>query len=83
MPKHGSGVNMAGIEFSLLAQACLRGRNSDEESLGKAVNVCVSERNFKAATINWRFTPGDARRKLHRLYLCCCYVVVQRVCPLL
>ena len=67
-PKHGSWLNMAEIEFSVLARACLRGRNADEDSLENAVNACVSERNAIGATINWRFTAQDARRKLHRLY---------------
>ena len=41
-PKHGSWLNMAEIEFSVLARACLRGRNPDEDSLEQAVNACVS-----------------------------------------
>ena len=57
-PKHGSWLNMAEIEFSVLARACLRGRNSDADSLEKAVNSNVAERNSTAAAINWRFTPG-------------------------
>ena len=61
---------MAEIEFSVLARACLRGRNADEDSLEKAVNACVSERNATAATINWRSTAKDARTKLRRLYPC-------------
>ena len=61
---------MAEIEFSVLARACLRGRNGDEDSLERAVRACVSERNAIGATINWRFTAQDARRKLHRLYPC-------------
>ena len=61
---------MAEIELSVLARACLRGRNGDEDSLEKAVDACVSERNRTAATTNWRFTAKDARRKLHRLYPC-------------
>lgn len=69
-PKHGSWLNMAEMEFSVLARACLRGRNPDEESLEKAVNANVSERNSAAAPINWRFTAKDARRKLSRLYPC-------------
>ena len=59
---------MAEIEFSVLARACLHGRNADEDSLENAVNACVSERNAAGASINWRFTAQDARRKLHRLY---------------
>lgn len=69
-PKHGSWLNMAEIEFSVLARACLRGRNPDADSLERAVNANVSERNQTAAPINWRFTARDARRKLHRLYPC-------------
>ena len=67
-PKHGSWLNMAEIEFSVLTRACLRGRNTDEDSLNRAVNVCVSERNTAAATIDWRFTAKDARAKLRQLY---------------
>ena len=55
-------------EVLKLARACLRGRNGDEDSLKRAVSACVSERNAIGATINWRFTAQDARRKLHRLY---------------
>ena len=69
-PKHGSWLNMAEIEFSVLARACLRGRNGDEDSLERAVSACVWERNAIGAAINWRFTAQDARRKLHRLYPC-------------
>ena len=43
---------------------------SSEDSLERAVSACVSERNAIGATINWRFTAQDARRKLHRLYPC-------------
>ena len=68
--KHGSWLNMAEIELSVLARACLRGRNGDEGSLEKSVDACVSDRNSAAAIINWRFTAKDARRKLHRLYPC-------------
>ena len=69
-PKHGSWLNMAEMGFSVLARACLRGRNPDADSLERAVNASVSERNATAAPINWRFTSRDARRKLHRLYPC-------------
>ena len=59
---------MAEIELSVLARACLRGRNPDEDSLEQAVNACVLERNAAAAPINWRFTTKNARAKLRRLY---------------
>ena len=69
-PKHGSWLNMAEIEFSVLARACLHGRNGDEDSLERGVSASVSERNAIGAAINWRFTAQDARRKLHLLYPC-------------
>ena len=59
---------MAETEFSVLARACLRGRNGDEDSLERAVSACMSERNAAGASIDWRFTAQDARTKLHRLY---------------
>ena len=61
---------MAEIEFSVVARACLSGRNGDEDSLERAVSAGVSERNAAGASINWRFTAQDARHKLHRLYSC-------------
>ena len=53
---------MAEIEFSVLARACLRGRNEDEDSLEKAVSARVSERNETGAAINRRSTAQDAGR---------------------
>ena len=67
-PKHGSWLNMAEMEFSVLARSCLRRRNPDQDSLKRAVNACVSERNAAATPINWRFTTRKARTKLLRLY---------------
>ena len=67
LPRRRPGAE---IEFSVLARACLRGRNGEEDSLKTAVDACVSERNATLATIDWRFTSKDARRKLHRLYPC-------------
>ena len=54
----------------MLARACMRGRNADEDSLEKAVNSCVSERNRITAIIDRRFIAKDARNKLRRLYAC-------------
>ena len=67
-PKHGSWLNMAEMDLSVLARACLRGRNPDRDSLEQAVKACVSERNAAAAPVNWRFTTMKARAKLRRLY---------------
>ena len=60
-PKHGSWLNMAEIEFSVLARACLRGRNADEDALQRSIGAYEAERNASGANINWRFTAQDAR----------------------
>ena len=67
-PKHGSWLNMAEIEFSVLSRSCLRQRLSGEEALRREVDALVTERNAARATINWRFNTRDARTELHRLY---------------
>ena len=67
-PKHGSWLNMAEIEFSVLARACLKKRNPDEDALQRNVSTCEAERNEARTTINWRFTTQDARTKMRRLY---------------
>ena len=66
--KHGSWLNMAEIEFSVLARSCLRRRVPNEATLCREIQALERERNATQATINWRFTAQDARRKLHRLY---------------
>ena len=67
-PKHGSWLNMAEIEFSVLARTCLKGRNADEDALQRNISACEAERNYARATINWRFTTKQARTKMRRLY---------------
>lgn len=67
-PKHGSWLNMAEMEFSVLSRTCLAGRVPDEATLQRRINANVAERNAKHQPINWRFTIRDARNKLHRLY---------------
>ncbi len=67
-PKHGSWLNMAEIEFGVLARSCLRRRVPNEATLCREIQALERERNATQATINWRFTAQDARRKLHRLY---------------
>ena len=73
-PKHGSWLNMAEIEFSVLSRSCLKQRLSDEVALRREVQALVTERNAAGATINWRFNTRDARTKLHRLYPSDCTV---------
>ena len=67
-PKHGSWLNMAEIEFSVLSRCCLSQRLPSEEALRREVQALVTERNAAQAAINWRFNTQDARTKLHRLY---------------
>ena len=68
IPKHGSWLNMAEIEFSVISRSCLRQRLPDEESLCREVQALEQERNQAQARVNWRFGILDARTKLHRLY---------------
>ena len=67
-PKHGSWLNMAEIEFSVLARSSLRRRLPNEDALRREIQALVWQRNTAHATINWRFNTQDARTKLHRLY---------------
>lgn len=67
-PKHGSWLNMAEIEFSILSRQCLNRRIPDQASLEKEVLAWTNERNQKATRVNWQFTTEEARIKLQRLY---------------
>jgi transposase len=67
-PKHGSWLNMAEIEFSVLSRQCLNQRIPDQVTLARETAAWETERNSNGATVNWRFTTEDARIKLKRLY---------------
>jgi transposase len=67
-PKHGSWLNMAEIELSVLARQCLNRRIPDREALAGEVGAWEEERNAAESTIDWRFTTADARIKLKHLY---------------
>ena len=67
-PKHGSWLNMAEIELSVLSQQCLDRRIPDRVTLEREVAVWEGERNQAEATVDWRFTTDDARIKLKKLY---------------
>ena len=67
-PKHGSWLNMAEIEFSLLSRQCLRDRMGDRANLTDEVGAWVANRNSLESTMNWQFTTEDARIKLKHLY---------------
>ena len=67
-PVHGSWLNMAEIELSVLSRSCLRQRVPDETDLRRHVHALEEERNKARASIDWRFSIQDARDRLHRLY---------------
>ena len=67
-PKHGSWLNMAEIELSVLSRQCLNGYISSRDFLESETLAWETERNARQATIDWRFTTADARVKLKRLY---------------
>jgi hypothetical protein len=67
-PKHGSWLNMAEIELSILSRQCLARRIPNQKALKKEVAAWEKDRNAKYATIDWQFTTKDARIKLRRLY---------------
>jgi hypothetical protein len=67
-PVHGSWLNMAELEFSMLSRQCLGRRIPDRDSLATEVAAWQAARNGQRATIRWQFTVEDARSKLHRLY---------------
>ena len=69
-PKHGSWLNMAEIELSVLGRECLDQRIADRETLEALVGAWEAARNAARATIRWQFTTADARIKLERLYPC-------------
>ena len=67
-PKHGSWLNMAETELSVLARQCLDQRLDSKQKMEREVAAWEEERNRNATKINWRFTTADARIKLKRLY---------------
>ena len=67
-PKHGSWLNMAEIEFSVLSRQCLSRRIPDQDTLKREVQAWQNRRNQQHATVKWQFTTNDARIKLKKLY---------------
>lgn len=67
-PKHGSWLNMAEIELSVLSQHPLSQRIADQAELQRQVETWQQRRNEQAVTIDWRFTTEDARIRLKHLY---------------
>ena len=67
-PKHGSWLNMAEIELSVLSRQCLCRRIADQVTLRHEIQAWQTRRNEQAATVKWQFTTDDARIKLKTLY---------------
>jgi hypothetical protein len=67
-PKHGSWLDMAEIELSVMCRQALAKPFADKQSFVTAVTAWTASRNAQLAKINWQFTTADARIKLKRLY---------------
>jgi transposase len=67
-PKHGSWLNMAEIEFSVLQRQALNSRIPDVHSLSATIHAWLCDRNARSISVNWRFSIDDARIKLAKLY---------------
>ena len=67
-PVHGSWLNVAEIELSVLAKQCLDRRIGSAERLRSEVDAWAHERNTDQSRVVWRFTTADARTKLRNLY---------------
>lgn len=67
-PKHGSWLNMAEIEISILSRQCLKQRVSSRVQLADVSRKWTTARNAQQAKINWCFDVTHARTKLARLY---------------
>ena len=67
-PKHGSWLNMAEIELSVLSRQCLTNYFETREQLAQAIAAWERPRNASKTGIDWRFTTDDARIILKSLY---------------
>ena len=67
-PSHGSWLNIAEIELSVLSRQCMDRRIPDKDTLTSEVAAWEESRNSSGAKVDWRFTTADARIKLKHLY---------------
>jgi hypothetical protein len=67
-PKHGSWLNMAETELSVMGGDCLDRRMDSAEFVGTEVQAWQADRNRREAKVRWRFTIEDARIKLEKVY---------------
>ncbi len=67
-PKHGSWLNIAECELSVLSRQALQKRFATKEELEKQVSAWTDKRNKLQKGVDWQFTTVDARIKLKKLY---------------
>lgn len=67
-PRHGSWLNIAECELSVLARQCLDRRIPDRATLDTEIQAWAAKRNAASAKVKWRFTTDQARIKLRHLY---------------
>ena len=67
-PKHGSWLNVAEIELSVLSRQCLNRRIESMDEMRREVAAWEEERNERQVEVKWQFATADARVKLRRLY---------------
>ena len=67
-PKHGSWLNMAEIELSVLSRQCMSDYFENADQLAKRIEAWEQQRNEEQTSIDWQFTTADARIKLRKLY---------------
>jgi hypothetical protein len=67
-PKHGSWLNMAECELSVLQRQCLADRIPNQQALRARIAIWNADRNNRSKKVNWQFRTADARIKLRRLY---------------
>lgn len=67
-PKHGSWLNVAEIEISVMVRQCLDRRMGSIEEVRREVSAWNRHRDNLQAKVDWQFTADDARVKLRRLY---------------
>jgi len=67
-PTHGSWLNIAECELSVLKRQCLQARMPDMTTVAERTAAWVAHRNASQVGVDWRFTTADARIKLKQLY---------------
>lgn len=67
-PKHGSWLNVAEMELSVLMRQCLDRRIPDSPALAHEITTWERQRNTAKVVVHWQFTTADARIKLRKLY---------------